>query len=255
MGILLQDKSADFSAISLGHAGLYTSITEGLEGLFELRRSQSKARNNSAPSNDLPATVGGGSVLSPISMALSAQNQINFPSGPTNSGALTIALIIKIKNGGAATDYPIGSVVSSPTSNGSAYFTHYNRQVRFDCTLFNAQNEPAVFVANASALFNAPSSGALDGTYQLFVATVKSQDSLNLYWPAIGQISSASIPAGRFAYFNQSAAGRAWRGLAGGTAAQELSMVAYWNRAISPAEVKTFYGEMKRQFSQIGLVI
>ena len=256
MGVLLFDKNADFSANSLGHAGLYTSVTNNLLGLFELRRSAAKARKNSAPANDLEALIGGTPVFNAMSMDLTAQGQITFPTGPVNGGENTVAMIVKVKNGGIINDQPVGSSVGSPIINGSCYLVNYGRRFQFDATLFDAQELPATYVANASAGLNAPVDGSLDGTFQLIVGTLKSQDALKLYWPATNQVATTAIVSGQFAYFNQEVSNRNWRGLGGsGTAVQGVSMFAHWDRALTADEVATFYGEMKKQFGLVGLLI
>ena len=255
MGILLFDKNADFSANSLGHAGLYTSVTSNLLGLFELRRSAAKARKNSAPANDSEASIGAGPVFNATSVDLSAVGQITFPSGPANGGENTVAIIMKVKNGGGASDMPIGSFPSGATDNGAAYLSHFNRRFQFETTLFNSQSAPTTYVANANAWLDAPADGSLDGTFQLIVVTLKSADALKLYWPARNQVKTTTIAADRFAYFNQGVANANFRGLSNGSVQQGVSMFAYWDRALTASEVATFYGEMKKQFGRIGLAI
>ena len=256
MGVLLFDKNADFSANSLGHAGLYTSVTNNLLGLFELRRSAAKARKNSAPANDLEVSIGGAPVFNATSMDLTAVGQITFPTGPANGGENTVAMIVKVKNGGGSGDSPIGSIAAvSAVSAGACYFIHWNRRLQFDTTLFNAQTGTPTYVTNASAYLDAPGDGSLDGTFQLVVATLKSEDALKFYWPARNQVATTPIVAGRFAYFRQDVANRNWRGLGSNAIQQGVSMFAQWDRALTASEVATFYGEMKKQFGLFGLLI
>ena len=125
--------------------------------------------------------------------------------------------------------------------------------MRFDTTLFDAQTGTPSYVANASAFLDATAGD--DGTFQLIVATLKSEDALKFYWPARNSVATTAIAAGRFAYFNQTVANRNWRGNASNTTQQGVSMFAHWDRALSQSEINTFYGEMKEQFGLIGLTI
>ena len=256
MGILLYDKNADYSAVSVGHAGLYTSVTDDLLSLFELRRSASKAGNNSAPANPVRASIAGAPTFYDTSMGLTATGQIVFPSQPTNGGETTAAIILKIKNGGSSPDQPFGSSTTTPATNGICYFAHYNRELTFQSTLFDAQELPATYQASVSAALTI-GTGEYDGTFQLFVATLKSEDAVKLHWPKRGLVGSVAIASGRYAYFNQAPAlaGRRWAARAGGSANFEGSMFAHWDRVLSDDEIATFYAEMKEQFGLIGLEI
>lgn len=255
MGVLLFDKNADFSANSLGHAGLYTSVTTNLLGLFELRRSAAKARQNSAPAYDTTVSLTAGVAYNATSVDFDAVGEAAFPTGPANGGENTVAMIVKVKNSGGSGDSPIGSIPASVTANGACYFIHWNRRLQFDTTLFNAQTGTPTYVANASAYLDAPGDGSLDGTFQLVVATLKSEDALKFYWPARNSVATTAIAAGRFAYFNQSVANRIWRGNGSNTTQQGVSMFAHWDRVLTAGEVATFYSEMKEQFGLIGLTI
>ncbi len=254
MGILLFDKNADFSTNSLGHAGLYTSVTSNLRGLFELRRSLSKSRQNSAPDNDLAASIAAGVTFTPTSMNLSAVGQVTFSDGPANTGANTIAMIVKIKTGGTTGDRVLGSLTPNPTADGAFYFVHYNLRTQIYTTFFDSQADGGAYSGQSQAFFD---SGASDeGTFQMFVGTVESEDSIKLYHPASGAIVSAALSAGQFAYYRQSVADRNFGGLlAGASAAQAVSVFANWDRALTSGEVATFYSEMKDQLGRIGLQI
>lgn len=255
MGILLLDKNADFSANSLGHVGLYTSVTTDLTGLFELRQSAGKARQNSAPDNDNELVVSGTPTFNATSIDLTDVGQLTFPMGPANGGENSFAAIIKIRNGGSSSDATLGTVPPAPTTNGACYFRHWNRRMQFETTIHNAQTGTPTFVEVSTAYHDAPSDGSLDGTFQLFVATLESETALKIYWPARNALKTTSLSAGKFAYFNSAATNWKCRGKAGTTDQQSVAMFAHWERVLTADEVATFYGEMKKQFGLIGLVI
>lgn len=255
MGILLFDKNADYSTGGVGHAGLYTSVGSGLQSLFETRRSAVKTKQNSAPGNSLEAQIVGTPTFNSTSVDVTAAGQIVFPSGPVNTGENSFAVILKIKSGGVSSDYPLGSVTTTATSSGSCYFTHYNRRVQFETTVFNSQNTPTTYTSNKIAFIDFPSDGSLDGTFEMFVVTLKSENALRLIRPKTNSLVTTALTAGQFAYFNQSVANRNLRALGGGTAQQGISMVAHWNRVITDTEVTTFYNEIREQYSLLGLSI
>lgn len=252
MGILLLDKNANFSGAPVGNAGLYTSVTSGLLSLFETRRNASKARQNSAPASNLEAGIAGGT-FNATSMDFTAVGQVTFPTAPVNAGENTVAIILKIKNGGTGSDSPVGSFSGSATTTGAAYFVNYNRRVSFESTAFNSQTSPSTFVANKSAYLDMPADGSLDGTFQMFVATLKSEVGLTLYRPSTGASSTAAMTAGQFAYFSPSAVN--FRANGNGTGQQGVAMFAHWNRVLTPSEISTFYAEMRDQYAMLGLTI
>lgn len=254
MGLRLVDKSADYSAISVGHAGMFTSVTANLRGLFELRRNAAKARQNSAPANDLEAQIGA-PTFAATNIVASAVDQVVFPHEPSNGGENSFAMVLQVKNGGAiATDIPFGRFNGNATLDGAVYFTHANRAVRFESTLFASQSGGA-YTENGVAQITMASDGSLDGTWQLVVGTVKSASSVRLYWPSRQQVVSTALTASQFSFFRQGVTRGRLASLPLAGAAQGVAVAAYWDRELSSAEVNTFYSEIKRQTALYGLAV
>lgn len=257
MGIIIYDKNADFSATKVGDAGLYTSLTTNLDALFETRLNASKTANNSAPSNSAKALVPGPLTYAATGVSFNTPSAVVFPVGPNNAGANSFAMIIKIKNGGATTDYVLGSYSANPVTHGSIYITNWNRRVQLQTTLFDSQTSPATYTTNGTVYVDAPADGSLDGTHQLVVATVHSQDAVKLYWPKYGLVSSQTLTSSQFAYYNLAGAASNFKMAVTGTglATQEVTMFAHWNSILSAGDVNTFYGEMVPQFERVGIII
>jgi len=253
MGILLYDKNADFSANALGHAGLYTSVTDNLLGLFELRRSASKASQNNAPGNDEAAFIVSGLTFSATGTQFSAPSQIIFPTRPSNGGENTIAAILTIKGGGSGGDTVIASAPATSGADGFLQLSTYTAGV-----VIYTRDSASQSSMSGSTLKSAAASGLVShvGENLLVVGTVKSEGAIKLYIPKLSIVVTTSL-AGRFIYFNTLAGDNKF--MAPGSAAlsqpQNASMFAHWDRELSAVEVDTFYLEMKKQFSLLGLAI
>lgn len=253
MGLLLLDKNADFSAVSLGHAGLYTSVLSGLLALHETRSSSSKAAQNSAPDGTTTALVTGSPTFSATNVAVTTANQINFGVQPGSSNN-TFALVLKIKSTGATSDCIAGAIVpATAIAAGGCYFLHGARRVTFSSTLSTTPGAPLAYAGNTDALINLPADGSTDGTYEMFVAVLENQVSLRLHRPKTNTVYTAPITAGRYFAFTSSAP--AFTTLPTTLVAQNLSLFAQWSRVLTPTEIATFYAEMKSQLGLLGLSI
>jgi len=252
-GILLVDKNADYSAIAVGHAGLYTTVTSGLLSLFETRGSVGKTEQNSAPANAAPAVISGAPVFSTDGVTLTTAGQISFPSRPSNGGENTFAAILELKGGGQVGDAIVGSVPGTPNDNGSIFLSTNSSGISVYARTYDSQSA-ATGLATISSVQSLPGEF---GKRFLVVVTAKSEDSLTLYVPRAGATKATALAAGRFLFFNgASGSSGLFRAPATTvTQSQNLSMFAHWNRALSAGEVSTFYGEMRQQYERLDIAV
>lgn len=250
MGILLVSKNSDFSANPVGHAGLYTSITDGLQSLFETRRSASKATNNSAPGGASGSVIGA-PTFSAASTNVGPANTVLFGSKPT-SGGLSMAVIVKMKNGGVANDGVAGvSLSGAAATNGSVLFSLYNRQLSFQGYSYAAGSVPPLsgytaLVARQNFLADS------DGVFELFFGVLENNVSVRLYHPKTTTLTTNPAVGRDFAFnapplFSTAAQNTGYT--------QDVAMFAHWSGVKTPAEMNTFYSEMQSQYAKLGLVI
>ena len=250
MGTKFVEIGADYSAISLGHAGLYTSVSSGLKILHEIRRSASKAVNNSAPGGP-KGTILGSPVFSAASTLVSGGNGIKFGVGPAN-GSSTFVVTVKVKNTGNTTLNVISGVVSdNPVIYGAAYFSVSDLQVRFDAISFPLGSTPPYSGYSTRSAFTVFPSDSPDGSEELLFAVMESNVSLRMYHPKTSKVITTDA-VGRDFLFNTPAL---FQTSNPGGAAVETALFGYWNRVLTPAEMNTFYAEIKTQYAQIGLVV
>lgn len=248
MGILLIDKNADYSSSAIGYLGISISVTDGLESLFELRTNSQRASRNLADDNT--ASVAGSPTFGALATDFNAIGQMVFPTKPSNLGENTIAFLLKIKNGGTSSDGVVGSLPASPNSNGSIYITQYNRRVQL--TTSSYPTESGGSSTNVSAYLDMPASGELDGSYQLFFATVKSGVGVTLQRPLGNSVASAATS--NYFYYNPNSSNN-YKVLPLGSGTQSLGLFASWNRVLTSQEITTFYNEAKAYYEKNGLAI
>lgn len=249
MGILLIDKNADYSSSAIGYLGISTSVTAGLESLFELRTNSQRASRNLA--NDNTASVAGSPTFGALATDFNAIGQMVFPTKPSNLGENTFAFLLKIKNGGASNDAVVGSFPVSHYSNGGVYIVHYNRTVILESTSFPTVSGGSS--TNVNAYLAMPASGELDGSYQLFFATVKSGVGVTLQHP-LGNAVVSTATSNYFNYNPNSSNNYNVLPLGSGTQ-QSLGLFASWNRVLTSQEITTFYNEAKAYYAKNGLTI
>lgn len=249
MGRLLIDPSADFSANPVGHAGLNTSVTNGLIALHELRYSRSKACHNSAP-GELGGTEIGSPTYSDTSINVTKDNSILFGCHPKNGG-YTFAFVVKLKNGGTVSDGVVGAFDGSGATTGTAYAYHYNRRTQLGLSCYPAGTVPPLSGVATLAPFLDSVSGD-DGKFRLFIATAEDNVAATLYYPG-GGTSNAASAVGKEFLFNGPAEFRTCP--LAGTTAQDVALFAHWNRVITSDERAAFYSEMKEQFARFGVTL
>lgn len=243
MGLVIVAKNADFSANPVGHVGLYTTITDALESLFESRRSAGKSIHNSAP--DKPdASVTGAPTFSATSAVCDISNKIVYPSKP--SGDHTIAIVMKTQNGGTNANSPAGAMGAALATTGGSYFAHYNWRMEIKAMSYASAATPLSGATTITAGITTDASAR----HELFIATVKSGVGVSLYQPR----TAAAATTATTRLFAQNIP-QSFRTVPGGSASFEDLMFAHWSKVLSAGEIDTFYAEMKEQFARIGVAI
>lgn len=248
MGLLLVANNADYSTSPVGHVGLGTTITSGLQSLFELRRSASKSSYNSVLGG-APGTVIGSPTFNTTSDNVTPANYVLFPSKPVNGG-LTFAFVVKMKTGGTINDNIVTSNVPLSVVNGAAWSYLYNRRVAVVGYSYASNTPPLTGYTALTAFLDY--AAASDGTYEMFFGVLEDTVSVRIYNAKAGLTNAASA-TGRYFGFDTPARFRTTGDSGGG--AHDESMFAHWNRVLSVAEMDTFYAEMKAQFGAVGLSI
>lgn len=248
MGLAFIDKNADFSAFSLGHLGLYTSVTSGLLGLFETRRSIPKTAQNSAPGG-AGATMLGAPTLSAGSALVSNGNGVIFPTAPNANH--TIAVVAKMKAGGSiSNDMAIGSwSAATYSAKGAAYFAFANYQARIEAMVYTAGATPPLSsAATKAATLTLPSVAS----FEMLVGQLESGVSIRLYHPKTGVVATTSAIGQDFAN-NAALSYQTIPNPAG--PAQDVALFAHWSRVLTPEEIATFYAEIRPQLARISVSI
>lgn len=250
MGILLRDKNADFSSNSVGHAGLYTSVTGNLKALHELRRSAAKTVKNSAPGMPDGSTFGSPTYAA-NSINTTNANGVIMGSKPANGG-LTVATLVKIKTGGGINDTIVGiDALGGSVSVGSLYFTLYNRRLTFSAYSYPAGAVPPLTGYDSKSSYQ-DFSAASDGLYEMFFGVLENGVSLRLYHPKTGTLTTTSAVGRDFCFDNPK---NIQTHPFSGTTAQDQALFAHWSSVLTPTQMNTFYAEMKAQYALLGLTI
>lgn len=252
MGLFLVDQTADFSASPVAHAGLYTTITGNLQALHEIRRNAAKTVNNSVPGK-LDGSVVGAPVFSAGSANVDASNFLTVNSLPV-SGGLTTAIIVKNKNLGAASDHIIGSIPGTSATQGACWWTMWNRRIQFSAYDYARPAALPLAGSGSGAVF-IDTIAADDGNFELYFGILEDNVGLRLYRPKTG-VTSATAKVGRdFAFDNAVAFKTSPNAVLPVPGPHDLSMFAHWSSVLTPAQMNTFYAEMKKQFAAIGLTV
>jgi len=155
--------------------------------------------------------------------------------------------------GGSGGDTVIASAPATSGADGFLQLSTYTAGV-----VIYTRDSASQSSMNGSTLKSAAANALVShvGENLLVVGTVKSEGAIKLYIPKLSIVVTTSL-AGRFIYFNTLAGDNKF--MAPGSAAlsqpQNASMFAHWDRELSAVEVDTFYLEMKKQFSLLGLAI
>lgn len=252
MGLLLVDQSADFSAVAVGHAGLYTSLTTGLQALHETRRNNAKTISNSAPGKE-DAAVQGVIPYTAVSAQVTSPNSVLFSNKPA-SGGLTIAIIVKNKNGGVIQDNIVGMIPGASATQGAVYFLMWNRRIQFAAYDYP---RPTVLplAGQASGSVAIDTIAGDDGNFELYFGILEDNVGLRLYRPKT-DVTVSTAKVGRNFDFdgpvNFRTSPNAVTPLPG---PQDLAMFAHWSVVLTPTQMKTFYAEMKAQYAALGTAL
>ena len=251
MGILLIDKNADFSANKVAVLRIATTITANLKALYELRSDAKTALYNIA-TNKASGTQLAQPAYSNTATTFTGK-QISLPNILSNNGENTIAFIIKVKPDGAATDLAFGRFTAAPTVDGADYVLSGARTVTASFGGFTSSTGGA-FIETIRPTLAFDSS--YDNTYQLVIATFKSQVGGSIYHPKTGQTNTVKIGANEYFYIKQDAADGGINFTGRSTDPQQsVAMYAQWDRVLTQSEIAQFYNEMKTQYARIGLTI
>jgi hypothetical protein len=250
MGILLIDKNADFSATSVGFAGICTSITSGLTDLFALRENNTKSTFNAAAGYDDALSTAGIPTYSANSAICSTTAQLSSQNAPT-PGATdnTLIVVLKRKAGGSlVSDMAVGANVELST-NGGIYILNANYQVKFECGNYAAGSVPPL--SGIGATMAAITTLASVAEFDLFAGISDADVGVKLYHPKTGTLVSMANTAGRQIIFDSPGNFK----IGASAVAMELALFARWNRVLSTAEVDVFYADVLPQLAAVGISI
>jgi hypothetical protein len=248
MGLLLVDKSADFSGSAIGDAGLYTSITTGLTALHETRRIARKACNN-AVANQPNGTVLGNPTLSAGYGTFDLADSIKFGTKPA-SGGLTLAIVYQNYN--RATQDPIvGSTPGTSSTQGFVQFKLLNRRLTFEAYDYPyPATYPLSGFADVSCFIDMAAGD--DGNYELFFGVLEDNVSLRLYRPKTKTLATTARVGRAFA-FDGPVNFQLCPTTVGGTI--NIAAFGQWQAVLSTANMDTIYGELQAQAANYGLTI
>lgn len=222
MGLQIIVKNEDFSAIRVGKIGLYTSISSELMGLFCLSSVFGEQNFNFGSGVDA-ATVG----VPPVSangVTSDQSNYIDFKIIP--SGSRTMAFVLA--NDGTTNKTHFSSFAPAPT---------YGEYTRLNGTNLNFESSKNTTMSSPSAVRD-----------EMALVVINNKINTNLYIPRTGGVVTYNTATPQ----DTSTGYRTSINVAG-TAASRSMLFAYWNRALSSAEINTFYTEMKSQLAALGV--
>lgn len=247
-GILLVSKIADFSANPVNHAGLYTTVTSGLQSLHETRRNASKAIHNSAPGK-APGSIIGAPTFSATSASVTPANSVVFGSAPV-SGGLTVAVAFKQRNGGSS-ETVFGFIPGSSTTRGGCYLNHYNRRLSLEGYTYPAGTvAPLSGYAQASCFLDMDAS--YDNAYELFFIQLENNVNDRIVHQKSAAVGSASAVGKDFCFDNAAPFRTCYQTA---TLAHDVALFGHWSRVLTSIERATFYAEMQAQFLALGLTL
>ena len=225
MGLQLIVKNEDFSAISVGKLGLYTTINSGLVGLFCLSSTFGTPITNFASGSD--ATIVGSPTVDSNGVTSGQPNYIDFNIVPT--GDRTMAFVLR--NNGVTNTHYFSSFAPSPTFG--EYVKLSGSSISFESLKLGSAPYPTVASAARDELAAVIIDNGVGATLYLprtgASATKASATSQDLTTEYRTHIDVSGIPSG------------------------EVMAFGYWNRVLTTGELDTFYNEMKAQLSALGV--
>lgn len=225
MGLQLIVKNEDFSAISVGKLGLYTTINTDLVGLFCLSSAFGTPITNFA--GGPAATIVGSPTVESSGVTSDQSNYIDFNIVP--AGDRTMAFVIQ--NNGVTNTQHFSSFAGSPTFG--EYLMLSGSTIGFESVKLGNAPYPSVASAVRDELAAVIIDNGVGGTLYLprtgASATKASTTSQNLTTEYRTHIDASGKPAGKVMAF------------------------AYWSRVLTTGELDTFYNEMKAQLSALGV--
>jgi hypothetical protein len=222
MGLQLIVKNEDFSAIRVGSLGLSTSISSGLVGLFCLSSVFGVPTKNWAGVTD--ANIVGSPTVANNGVTSDQNNYIDF--NIVSTGNRTMAFVFN-NTGVTDTNY-FSSFAPAPTYG--EYVRNLGSNISFDSSSIGAHNV-------ASAVRD-----------ELVAAIVNTGTNRTLYLPRTAASSVVTNAASQ----NLTTEYRTNLNVSG-TASSRAMAFAYWSRALTTAELDTFYNEVKAQLAALGV--
>lgn len=246
MGIMITDKNADFSAVSVGFAGLYTEVSTGLVALHELRDSTARTVNNAA-SDESASFVLGAPAYSEGSVAITPANTIDFGVRPT--GERSFAFIANIPSTLIADYAFISSTKKNNTLIGGDVVVTYSSYAVHETNTYPSATTPLTTPLKVSTSLPVPSTNA----FELIVVTLKNGVGVTVYHPRLGTSKFTAVAAGQVFATDNAPSYKLLRDDTKGS--YNVAMFALWNRPLTAAEVTQFYADIKPQMLSNNVVI
>jgi len=252
--LFLELDGEDFSSIRQGFSGPVTSVGTPII-LSDLRESMARAKvNHAGIAAGTPVFAKGNPpTFSATHLSVDTVGDIEWPQVPSNTGEFTLAMIAKIKSVDGIYDGIIGNAPGSQTVDGRAVFTLGGSRIGGIVHKFDHQTAPTV--AGTQQLLSQIIATGRDGEWSLFVMTGESEVELVLYEPAKSDVNTTALSSGEFVYFNEATTDGNFKTIAFTDADHDLALFAYWDFALTSAQVDTFYDEMKAYYLANGLTI
>lgn len=247
MGISIVDKTADYSSVSLGFNGIYTSATDGLVAIHELRGSVPRIINNAA-SDKSDAKVIGAPVITNNRTTVTNGNTVDMGVKPI--GQRTVAIVAKMRTSGV---YNKGLILDNwnygDTTNGGDVYRLYSH----------------IFAAQGLAHTDATPSNTLDIDViasiavtdivgdELFVVTMQDNVGLTIYHPRTDRKVFTATPN----KFFSTKLPQSYRFVRTDflSESQDVSLFALWNRPLTSEEIAKLYKDLQPQMDNIGISI
>lgn len=218
MGLQLVALNDDFSAFSYGRLGPTTTLLSGLEILAVQGSDEAATEINYAPGTPVAPTVVGTPTYSGATLVSNSTNYVNFGKIPTGSRTMIGVFFTPI----ATTAFqPFSAFEPAPT------YGEY-----FEVTSTNT-----LFATITTGSANWPKISRAANRWDMYAVTVVNSGGLSIRRPRDAETASTSVVAG----FDRTTPYRT--GISGGGNV-DTALFAYWSRALTNAEIDTFYNEM-----------
>lgn len=240
MPYLIKVKNADFSAVKSATVTPSTLIVSGLMSYYRLAESVEQSRYNYA-NNTYDAVVTGTPTMTSLHAAVNDANKFTFSSRP-QTGDRTFAVIMQGR-AASGVHYPIMSWAGSPTTNGAEYLNGSGLNIGYVGTVFNPATGAYATNLSISAIT------LEEGRYDLLIVRMKNGISGELIRKRDSTVRSV-VTANDTEFPSP-----AYYGTTTVTSPDNahIAMFAHWSRALSDAELNTFYAEQQAVFANYNI--